>query len=236
MKALRADYRRRVVRGLVLSQDMENLGAGRPEFQGTHFAHRGIRQGVVNSANMSRRKSLLGVSAVICVIAVAVVVIQYRRVTSSGNSPNSWNEGAIKGTLAAVRVRELDPTHAAVIFFYDLENRTDTDYRLASGPSVVIMSRLQSNGILSGDQQINLDAAAFVPAKNRTRIALEITHAFDWPTQRDGAGERQLRQFVADEVSGLTSFVLFDQSTHYQIELATSSPELQTEPSSSAQN
>src|SRR5579862_7198144 len=60
MRALRADYRRRVVPGLVLSQDMENIGSGRPEFQGTHFAHRGIRQGVVNSADMSRRKSLLG--------------------------------------------------------------------------------------------------------------------------------------------------------------------------------
>jgi hypothetical protein len=185
---------------------------------------------------MSRRKIIIGVSGIICVAAIVVIVLQYRRAASSSNTGNLWNEGAIRGTLAAVRVRELDPTHAAVIFFYDLENRTDSDYRLASGPNVVIMSRLQSNGILSGDQPINLDAAAFVPAKNRTRIALEITHAFDWPAQRDGAGERQLRQFVADEVSGLASFVLFDQSTHYQIELATSSPELQTEPSASAQN
>jgi hypothetical protein len=185
---------------------------------------------------MSRRNIVIGVSAAVCVAAIVVIAMQYRRAATSGSSTSLWNESAIKGTLAAVRVRELDPTHAAVIFFYDLENRTDNDYRLASGPNVVIMSRLQSNGILSGDQQINLDAAAFVPAKNRTRIALEITHAFDWPAQRDGAGERQLRQFVADEVSGLASFVLFDQSTHYQIELATSSPELQTEPSASVQN
>jgi hypothetical protein len=185
---------------------------------------------------MSRRKIIIGVCALVCVTAIVVIAVQYRRASAAGSPANSWNESAIKGTLAAVRVRELDPTHAAVIFFYDLENRTDNDYRLASGPDVVIMSRLQANGILSGDQQINLDAAAFVPAKNRTRIALEITHAFDWPAQRDGAGERQLRQFVADEVSGLASFVLFDQSTHYQIELATSSPELQTEPTSSVQN
>jgi hypothetical protein len=98
------------------------------------------------------------------------------------------------------------------------------------------MSRLQSSGILSSDQQITLDAAAFVPAKNRTRIALEISHAFEWPAQRDQAAERQLRQFVSSEVSGLSGFVLFDQGTRYQIELATSSPELATGSAASTQN
>jgi len=123
-----------------------------------------------------------------------------------------------------------------VIFFYDLDNLTDSDYRLASGPTVVIMSRLQPGGSLSSDQQISLDSAAFVPAKNRTRIALEINHAFAWPAQRDAAAERQLRQFVAEQVAGLKGFVLFDQATRYQIELATSSPSLPTEASVPATN
>jgi hypothetical protein len=172
----------------------------------------------------------------VCALAVGLLAVRFIPSGSTDGAPSSWNSGAIHGTLAAVRVRELDPTHAAVIFFYDLENRTDSDYRLSSGPNVVIMSRLQSSGILSSDQPISLDAAAFVPAKNRTRIALEITHAFEWPTQRDAAAERQLRQFVADEVSGLSGFVLFDQGTRYQIELATSTPELQTESAASTQN
>jgi hypothetical protein len=175
-------------------------------------------------------------AAGVCVLAVILVAMEFHRSGSTNAAPNSWNSGAIHGTLAAVRVRELDPTHAAVIFFYDLENRTDSDYRLSSGPNVVIMSRLQSSGILSSDQQISLDATAFVPAKNRTRIALEITHAFEWPVQRDAAAEKQLRQFVVDQISGLEGFVLFDQATRYQIELATSTPELQTESAPSTQN
>jgi hypothetical protein len=185
---------------------------------------------------MSKRKVVMWTAAAVCLLAAGAITWAYHRVQSAGDAPNAWNSAAIHGTLSAIRVRELDPTHAAVIFFYDLENRTDNDYRLASGPNVVIMSRLQSSGILSSDEQISLDASAFVPAKNRTRIALEITHAFQWPTQRDAAADRQLRQFVTDAVSGLEGFVLFDQSTRYQIELATSTPEIQTQSNASAAN
>jgi hypothetical protein len=188
---------------------------------------------------MGPKKTVVWVAwsaAGVCAAALILYSLAVHRFAGGDGAPDSWNSAAIRGTLAAVRVRELDPTHAAVIFFYDLDNRTDTDYRLSNGPNVVIMSRLQSSGILSSDQQITLDAAAFVPAKNRTRIALEISHAFEWPAQRDQAAERQLRQFVSSEVSGLAGFVLFDQGTRYQIELATSSPELATGSAASTQN
>ncbi len=168
-------------------------------------------------------------------LALLTVLGIFARARFMAGRPQAWNSGAIETTLAGVRVRELDNTHAAVVFSYDLDNRTDTDYRLSSGPNVVIMSRLQPNGSLTSVQQVSLDSAAFVPARNRTRISLEITHPFDWPLQRDAAAERQVRQFVADEVSGVQGFVLFDQSTRYQIELATASPELQRPPVSAGQ-
>jgi len=168
-------------------------------------------------------------------LALLTVVVIFAKARFIAGRPQAWNSGAIETTLAGVRVRELDNTHAAVVFSYDLDNRTDTDYRLSSGPNVVIMSRLQPNGSLTSVQQVNLDSAAFVPARNRTRISLEMAHPFDWPSQRDAAAERQVRQFVADEVSGVQGFVLFDQSTRYQIELATASPELQRPPVSAGQ-
>ncbi len=184
---------------------------------------------------MTRWKKLGWAGLAVCGLVLLILTLaKFSRLRPSAASPNAWNAGAIQSTLAGVRVRELDATHAAVVFFYDLDNRTDNDYRLASGPNVVIMSRLQPNGSLSSDQPITLDSAAFVPAKNRTRIALEISHAFDWPTQRDAAAERQVRQFVADQVAGLEGFVLFDQATRYQIDLATTSPEPQ--PASASTN
>jgi hypothetical protein len=184
---------------------------------------------------MTRWKKLGWAGLSVCGLVLLILTFaKFSRLRPSAASPNAWNSGAIQSTLAGVRVRELDATHAVVVFFYDLDNRTDNDYRLASGPNVVIMSRLQPNGSLSSDQPITLDSSAFVPAKNRTRIALEIGHAFDWPTQRDAAAERQVRQFVADQVAGLEGFVLFDQATRYQIDLATTSPEPQ--PASASTN
>lgn len=169
-------------------------------------------------------------------LAPVLILLKFPGARFFAGRASGWNSRAIESTLAGVRVRELDPGHAAVVFLYDLDNRTDNDYRLASGPNVVIMSRLQPSGSLSSDQQVSLDSAAFVPAKNRTRISLELKHSFDWPAQRDAAAERQLRQFVADEVSGLQGFVLFDQASRYQIELATTSPESQRAPVSTGQN
>jgi hypothetical protein len=181
-----------------------------------------------------KRLALVGLA--LCGVALIVVLVKFSGARFFAGRTNGWNSRAIESTLAGVRVREVDPAHAAVVFLYDLDNKTDTDYRLSSGPSVVIMSRLQPNGSLSADQQVSLDSAVFVPAKNRTRISVEVNHPFDWPAQKDAAAERQLRQFVADEVSGVQGFVLFDQATRYQIELATTSPELQRAPVSNSQN
>jgi hypothetical protein len=181
-----------------------------------------------------KKLGLMGLAVV--GVALILILVKIRGAGFFADRANGWNSSAIESTLAGVRVREVDPAHAAVVFLYDLDNKTDSDYRLSSGPNVVIMSRLQPNGSLSSDQQISLDSAAFVPAKNRTRISVEVNHAFDWPAQRDAAADRQLRQFVADEVSGLQGFVLFDQATRYQIELATASPELQRAPISTSEN
>jgi hypothetical protein len=185
---------------------------------------------------MTLQKKLGLIGLTVGGLALIALLATYAAARLHGNRTHEWNSVAVESTLAGVRVRELDATHAAVVFSYDLDNRTDTDYRLSSGANVVIMSRLQPNGSLSSDQQVSLDSPAFVPARNRTRIALEMRQPFDWPAQRDAAAERQVRQLVADEVAGLQGFVLFDQSTRYQIELATVSPELQQAPISTAQH
>jgi len=133
-------------------------------------------------------------------------------------------------------VREIDPTHADVLLFYDLENKTDADYQLSSGPNVVIMSRLAADGSLSSDRPVNLESSAFVPARNRTRITLELTRAFNWPAQKDASADQGFRQLVAGQTSGLTGFVLFDQTARYRIDLPTPTPQLENPTVSSGQN
>lgn len=147
-----------------------------------------------------------------------------------------WDSSAIQATFAGVRVREIDPNHAAVLLFYDLENETDADYQLTSGPNVVIMNRLAADRTLSSDRPAILESSAFVPARNRTRITLELTRTFTWPAQKDAAADQSFRQLVASQVAGLTGFVLFDQAARYQIELPTASPQMESPSVATGQN
>jgi hypothetical protein len=183
---------------------------------------------------LRRRLGLSGVA--VCGLALILILVKLPGAAFFTGRAQVWDSRAIDSTFAGVRVREVDPAHAAVVFSYDLDNRTGTDYRLSTGPNVVIMSRLEPNGSLSSDQQVSLDSPAFVPAGNRTRIGLEMSHSFDWPTQRDAAAERRIRQFVADQVADLQGFVLFDQATRYQIELATAAPKPRQQPVSTDQH
>jgi hypothetical protein len=153
--------------------------------------------------------------------------VKSSRPLSSAAPANPWNSGAIESTLSGVRVREIDPTHAAVLLFYDLDNKTDSDYRLANGPDVVVMSRLEPGGSLVSDRQVALDSAAFVPARNRTRVAMEMSRSFNWPRQNDPVAESQFRQLVAAQVAGVKGFVVFDRAARYEIELPAAAPQLE---------
>jgi hypothetical protein len=186
---------------------------------------------------MTGWKKLGPIGLVACAIALLLVFMlilgRLASTRSSATPAGSWNSSAIEATSAGIRVREIDPTHAEVSFLYDLDNKTDTDYRLVKGSDVVIMDRLEPGGTLRSDDRAGLDSTAFVPARNRTRIALEIAHSFNWPRQRDGAADREFNQLVRGDLGGLRGFVIFDRTARYQIELPAASPGAQqttTEP------
>jgi len=152
--------------------------------------------------------------------------------TQRPQQPSPWNSGSIQGTFAGVQVHQVDAGHATLMFSFDLDNNTDTDYRFSKGPNTVVMSRLKSDGSLRSDDSIELDTSVFVPARNRTRIAVQVTRPFNWPpglpeTQIGPINQIKFRQFVADEVANLTGFVLFDQANHFQVELPGGWQELQ---------
>jgi len=175
---------------------------------------------------MARWTKLVAIGAVTCALLVSFVVLRGRfaRGRTPATSGAPWNMGALEATLAGIELKEVDSAHAAIVFSYDLDNNTDSDYRLTSGPNVVIMSRLRSDGSLVANEQARLTSTAFVPARNRTRIALALTRPFPWPAQRDAAAEQAIRQLVTGEVAGLSAFVLFDQANRYQIELPATPP------------
>jgi len=105
----------------------------------------------------------------------------------------------------------------------------------------VVMTRLKSNGSLSSQEPIELNNSVFLPARNRTRIALQVTRPFNWPsglpaTQIGPVNQVKFQQLVADEVANLSGFVMFDTTTHFQIELPGGWQELQAPTSAAGLN
>jgi hypothetical protein len=190
-------------------------------------------------------KKLLIFGLFVAVLAFLVFYVLPRgarqQPSASEAQPAPWNSGAMHSTFAGVQVREVDPAHAELVFSYDLDNNTESDYRLTKGPSTVVMTRLKSNGTLSSDEPVDIVNSVFLPAKNRTRISLQVMHPFNWPAglvpgQIGPANQEKFRAIVAEEVANYSGFVLFDQSTHFQIELPGGWQELHPSPNTAGLN
>jgi hypothetical protein len=137
-----------------------------------------------------------------------------------------WNRDGIKASYVAAQLREVDKAHSSLILSYDLSNQTDLDYHLTDGAGVLIMSRLKADGSLSQEESIHLSYPVFLPARQRARLAIEISGAFPWPRE-DSHYEERLKEFVKQRLSEVRGFVLFDEASHSQIDLPAAWPELQ---------
>ncbi len=188
-------------------------------------------------------KTLIIISILVACLLVLVVFVMPRTPMAEPADKHSaapvWNTSAIQSTFAGVQVKEVDPTHANLIFSYDLDNNTDTDYQVTKGATTVVMTRLATSGSVSSEEPVALGNSVFLPARNRTRVTLELTKNFNWPGQMYGAqvgpvNQEKFRTLVAQEVGNLSGFVLFDQATHFQIELPGDWQELQKHPAVAA--
>lgn len=139
----------------------------------------------------------------------------------------SWNFEAIKATYVASQLKETDKTYSTLILSYDLENNTDSDFRLDAGPGIVVLSRLKADGSLSQQEPLRLSYPVFLPAHQHARMAIEITDRFAWPLEKDPDYIDRFRDFVKQRLAGVGEFVLFDQASHVQIKLPGAWPELQ---------
>jgi hypothetical protein len=185
---------------------------------------------------MSAMRKLLIFVLFVCVLALVGIQIlsktPHQEPAAKAAPPPAWNAASVRGTFAGLEVHEVDPTDVQLIFYYDVDNSTDSDYQLAKGPGTVVMTRLKSNGSLSSDIAIELDHSVFVPARNRTRVSLQSTQSFSWPSgmqagQIGSGNQDKFRALVAQQVGNFSGFVLFDQVTHTQIELPGGWQELQ---------
>jgi hypothetical protein len=156
------------------------------------------------------------------IIAVAAIILggiggsSYYRYAVRRSQP--WNTGAITATYLGTQLLEIDPSDATLQLSYELQNNTDTDYRLTDGPSVVVMSRMGNDGGLSSQDDVRLAFPTFLPARQRARATLNLPRKFEWPARSDAALQDKLKDFINQRLSRIDGFVLFDQGDRCQIE------------------
>jgi hypothetical protein len=158
------------------------------------------------------------------VVLALAALIRYGR--SSGKVTKAWNSSAITATYVGTQLRQLDAGNAVLYLAYEVQNHTDSDYRLADGQQALVMTRLRADGSLSSQQQVKLSYPTFLPARQRARVALEILSPFGWPGDNDAALQDKLRDFVNERLADAQSFVLFEQADRFQIEFPSGWQEL----------
>lgn len=122
------------------------------------------------------------------------------------NREAAWNDQAIKATFEMVV-----PAHNDASFRYVLENRTDSDYRIAKESEIQIVGKSRRTGewMTKTTGHISGEIPLWAPAHRKVHFALVWTAAQDIDPDR-------LDAFVRDLDVG--SFVLFDRVRGYRIE------------------
>ena len=138
------------------------------------------------------------------VLALAAVILYAR---SSGTGPKPWNSSAITATYVGTQLRQLDSGNAALYLAYEVQNHTDSDYRLADGPQALVMTRLRADGSLSSQQQVKLSYPTFLPARQRAAPASSATPPCvrAWPSKSSlpsaGPGKTTARSRISSGIS-----------------------------------
>ena len=148
-------------------------------------------------------KAILKAAACVAVLA-AVTVFLFRNPWRNAR-PETWNKTAMSASLERVV-----PAHNDLSFIYVLENRTDSDYRIAADSEVeMFRRRFQGGPVTRVAEHLSGEFPLWVPARRKVHFALVWTADADIDPGR-----------IGDFVNSLDvgSFVLFDSRHGYQIE------------------
>ncbi len=140
--------------------------------------------------------------------------------------PKPWNSGAIKARFASLEVTTgLD--NLPVMFEYDLENKSATNYTVGNGSGLVVMATLAQGNILSeafgqspASSSVSVSGPSFIPPKGVGRITVRVV--YDYPpgfTPNDKSNMNKVEKYVGRRLDEISGYALFDKSNDYRIDL-----------------
>lgn len=161
-----------------------------------------------------------GVTLMLCLIAA--LSIWY---VSRPEPPKPWNATALVAKDPPSFTSRRTGNTKDVEFTYLIENKTPSDYELASDGDVRITVKDKKGVFIATkfpNDEASLQLPIFIPAKQKAYVTLSIKNVTELPDQAAGespeAYHERMRTFL-EKWTGVGSFVLFDDSKRYQIEL-----------------
>jgi hypothetical protein len=181
-----------------------------------------MKEDAVQMSNWKRlfvRAAGFGVGIVIAAALIIGAFAWYR------NRPKPWTERALTATFTTMSFKtQPSETRYVVEFNYDIQNNTDSTYRL-NPDSLVLMARSSTGSLTKewGNYQAadaTLAGPAFIPAHAKAGVTLRT--AYQYPSEFTAADKDDAKKVVKcvnRRLSELTGLVIFDEALHYRIDL-----------------
>jgi hypothetical protein len=160
-----------------------------------------------------------GAGAVLTLSLIVAAVVWKR------SRPLPWNDHAFSATFDTIYLATRPQSDSYLVEFkYDIQNNTDSTYRL--NPDSLVLMGQSSNGSLKewGFHQTSeptLTGPAFIPAHAKAEIVLHISYAY--PNEFTPADKSDLQKVLnclsprLKQLGG--GIVIFDEAQHYRIDL-----------------
>jgi hypothetical protein len=165
------------------------------------------------------RAAGFGVGIVIAAALIIGASAWYR------NRPKPWTERALTATFTTMSFKtQPSETSYVVEFNYDVQNNTDSTYRL-NPDSLVLMARSSTGSLTKewGDYQTSeatLTGPAFIPAHAKAGVTLRT--AYQYPSEFTAADKddaKKVGKSVDRRLAQLAGIVIFDEALHYRVDL-----------------
>jgi hypothetical protein len=156
----------------------------------------------------------------------AVVVATVAFLSWHASRPKAWNATAITATFESI---DTEGPEKKLLFYYILQNNTDSDFRINSDADVVLVGRLERQQSLTGESSKEMLAGEFplfLPARQRVRLGIHLGYSYAGTELLSGGATKTARErdqalaaYVRTELPNLSGFAIFHDDTRYQIDL-----------------
>lgn len=157
------------------------------------------------------------------ILAAGLVILSVVWYSARPKHPAPWNGTAIKARYDKLDTGATSHGQEEIRFYYVVTNETGSDYKVEQADLITMMGKLEDERSLLKEERITIDCPFFIPAKQSALLTIHVPNFGFKEAKPDRQGNEyekyveKLIQYVNEDMRNLDGFVLYDNSTRYQI-------------------